>query len=603
MSGKNKKVHGSLIGVLKEKGAAYVFVVGFLMFWQVMSLVGVIPKFMLPSPIEVLKAFVDDFPLLMDNAGVTLVEAFLGLFFGILLGFLVAIVMERYEFAYKAIYPVLVITQTVPTVAIAPLLVLWFGYEMVPKIILIMIYSFFPITIGLLDGFKSVDKDTLNLMKTMGATPFQSFIHVKLPSSIGYFFAGLRISVSYSIIGAVVAEWLGGLKGLGVYMTRVRKSFSYDKMFAVIFLVSFISLILMYLVKKLQEKMMPWEKKVKEKRSKNFEGMMKKNLKIAILGLVLILAVLCGNNKNWYGKKSEKISIVLDWTPNTNHTGLYVAQELGYFKKEGLENVEIVQPPEGSATELVGVGKVQFGISFADSLAKAFTTDEKIPVTAVAAIIQHNTSGIISLKEKGIDSPKKMENHSYATWESPIEQAIIKKVVTDDGGNYNKIKLIPTEVPDIMKALKTNIDTVWIYYAWDGIKLQTEGIQTNFLKFIDYDKNLDYPSPLIIANNDYLRKNPREAKKVLKAIRKGYEYAIKNPEEAAKILIKYNPEIDRKLAIASQKWLAKEYQAEAKQWGLLDIDKVDKYYSWLYENKLIEKAIPKGFGYSNEYVK
>jgi putative ABC transporter, substrate-binding protein len=108
---------------------------------------------------------------------------------------------------------------------------------------------------------------------------------------------------------------------------------------------------------------------------------------------------------------------------------------------------------------------------------------------------------------------------------------------------------------------------------------------------------------LIIANNDYLRKNPREAKKVLKAIRKGYEYAIKNPEKAAKILIKYNPEIDTKLAIASQKWLAKEYQAEAKQWGLLDIDKVDKYYSWLYENKLIEKAIPKGFGYSNEYVK
>ena len=151
--------------------------------------------------------------------------------------------------------------------------------------------------------------------------------------------------------------------------------------------------------------------------------------------------------------------------------------------------------------------------------------------------------------------------------------------------------------------MKTNIDTVWIYYAWDGIKLQTEGIQTNFLKFIDYDKNLDYPSPLIIANNDYLRKNPREAKKVLKAIRKGYEYAIKNPEKAAKILIKYNPEIDTKLAIASQKWLAKEYQAEAKQWGLLDIDKVDKYYSWLYKNKLIEKAIPKGFGYSNEYVK
>lgn len=253
----------SLFGIVKDKVSAYVIIAGFLIFWQIMSSVGIIPKFMLPSPVEVLKAFADDFPLLLSNTQFTLVEAFLGLSLGIAIGFAMAIIMERYEFAYKSIYPVLVITQTVPTVAIAPLLVLWFGYGMLPKIVLIVLYSFFPITIGLLDGFKSVDKDTLNLMRTMGATPFQNFIHVKLPSSIGYFFAGLRISVSYSIIGAVVAEWLGGFKGLGVYMTRVRKSFSYDKMFAVIFLVSFISLVLMYLVKKLQEKMMPWDNKNK----------------------------------------------------------------------------------------------------------------------------------------------------------------------------------------------------------------------------------------------------------------------------------------------------------------------------------------------------
>lgn len=330
---------------------------------------------------------------------------------------------------------------------------------------------------------------------------------------------------------------------------------------------------------------------------------MKRLFRIFVLSLVVVLMVSCGSKKNESGKKSKKISIVLDWTPNTNHTGLYVAQELGYFKDEGLDNVEIVQPPEGSTTGLIGAGGAQFGISFPDSLAKAFTKDSKVPVTAVAAIIQHNTTGIISLKEKGIDRPKKMEYHTYATWESPVEQAVIKKVVTSDGGDYSKIKLIPTEVPDIVKALKTNIDTVWIYYAWDGIKLETEGIQTNFFKFTDYDKNLDHPSPLIIANNDYLKKNPDEAKKVLRAIRRGYEYAIKNPEQAAKILVKRNPEIDMKLALASQKWLASEYKAEAKQWGEIDIDRINKYYSWLYKNKLIEKEIPKGFGYSNEYIK
>lgn len=242
-----------------NKAAPFIIILIMLLLWQILSMTGFIPKFMLPSPISVVKAFISDFPLLMHHTRFTLMEAFLGLGIGIVLGFLMAVIMDRFEFAYKAVYPVLIITQTVPTVAIAPLLVLWLGYGMLPKVTLIVVTSFFPITVGLLDGFKSADKDGLNLLRTMGATPFQNFMHVKLPSSIGYFFAGLRISVSYSVIGAVVAEWLGGFDGLGVYMTRVRKSYSFDKMFAVIFFISIISLILMYAVKRLQKICMPWE--------------------------------------------------------------------------------------------------------------------------------------------------------------------------------------------------------------------------------------------------------------------------------------------------------------------------------------------------------
>ena len=242
-----------------DKIAPFIIIVVILILWQIMSVIGIIPKFMLPSPLAVVKAFIKDFPLLMLHTKVTLIEAFLGLGIGIILGFVMAVIMDKYDFAYNSIYPVLVITQTVPTVAIAPLLVLWLGYGILPKITLIVITSFFPITVGLLDGFKATDKDSLNLMKTMGATPFQNFVLLKIPSSMGYFFASLRISVSYSIIGAVVAEWLGGFEGLGVYMTRVRKSYSFDKMFAVIFFISIISLLLMYLVKKIQILSMPWE--------------------------------------------------------------------------------------------------------------------------------------------------------------------------------------------------------------------------------------------------------------------------------------------------------------------------------------------------------
>lgn len=242
-----------------DKIAPFIIIIIILILWQIMSVIGIIPKFMLPSPLAVVKAFIKDFPLLMLHTKVTLIEAFLGLGIGIILGFVMAVIMDKYDFAYKSIYPVLVITQTVPTVAIAPLLVLWLGYGILPKVTLIVITSFFPITVGLLDGFKATDKDALNLMKTMGATQFQNFVFLKIPSSMGYFFASLRISVSYSIIGAVVAEWLGGFEGLGVYMTRVRKSYSFDKMFAVIFFISIISLLLMYLVKKIQILSMPWE--------------------------------------------------------------------------------------------------------------------------------------------------------------------------------------------------------------------------------------------------------------------------------------------------------------------------------------------------------
>lgn len=215
---------------------------------------------MLPSPVQVVQAFVTEFPTLMEHSLVTLAEAFIGLALGILLGFVMAVLMDQFDGFYKAFYPLIVLTQTIPTVAIAPLLVLWFGYEMTPKVILIVITTFFPIAVGLLNGFMSADKDSINLLRTMGAGRWQIFCYIKFPGALSQFFAGLRISASYAVVGAVISEWLGGFHGLGVYMTRVKKAFSFDKMFAVIFLISIISLLLMKGVDLLQKKCMPWEK-------------------------------------------------------------------------------------------------------------------------------------------------------------------------------------------------------------------------------------------------------------------------------------------------------------------------------------------------------
>lgn len=237
-----------------------VAIVLLLIVWQALSMLGVVPDFMLPSPVDVGRAFVTNLPDLIENSGVTLFEAFSGLFIGIALAFILALLMDSFKVMYRATYPLLIISQTVPVVAIAPLLVLWLGYGAAPKIVLVILVCFFPVSVALLDGFRSADHDAIDMLRAMGANRMQIFRHIKLPYALGGLFSGLKISVSYSVVGAVIAEWLGGNDGLGVYMTRVRKAYAFDKMFAVIFLIIIISLALMGLVTLLEKWVMPWKK-------------------------------------------------------------------------------------------------------------------------------------------------------------------------------------------------------------------------------------------------------------------------------------------------------------------------------------------------------
>jgi ABC-type nitrate/sulfonate/bicarbonate transport system substrate-binding protein len=331
---------------------------------------------------------------------------------------------------------------------------------------------------------------------------------------------------------------------------------------------------------------------------------MKKRI-VALLTIVLMVLGLAGCNQTGAQKPTqettEKITFVLDWTPNTNHTGLYVAKELGYFKEAGLE-VDIIQPPEGGALPLVAAGKAQFAVSFQEEIAAAMTSNSPLDVVAVGTILQHNTSGIISLKEDKIKSPKDMENKVYATWDTPVEKAILKQVITKDGGNYDKVKMIPSTVTDIISALKSDVDAVWIYYGWDGVATQVKGLETNFFAFKDIDPVLDFYTPVIAASNTYLSKNGETAKKFLTATAKGYEYAIEKPEEAAKILVKHAPEVDLSLATASQKYLANQYKAEVKQWGYIDQKRWDNFYTWMFENQLIPKKLDAGTGFTNAYL-
>lgn len=296
----------------------------------------------------------------------------------------------------------------------------------------------------------------------------------------------------------------------------------------------------------------------------------------------------------------REVTLVLDWTPNTNHTGFYVAQAEGYFEEAGLK-VNIIQPPEDGAVMMVASGNAEFCVDFQDYLAPVFASADTYPVTSVAALIQHNTSGIISLKEDGIDTPKGLEGKNYATWELPTEQAMIKNIVEADGGDYSKVHLIPEYITDVASALQHDIDAVWIYYAWDGIATERAGLDTNMIYFRDITPEFDYYSPVIVANTDFLAAEPDTARAFLAACKKGYAFAEEKPEEAAKILCEQVPELDLEMVTESQKWLADQYTADAERWGYIDPARWDAFYSWLQENDL-SGEIPAGTGFTNDYL-
>ena len=304
-------------------------------------------------------------------------------------------------------------------------------------------------------------------------------------------------------------------------------------------------------------------------------------------------------------EENQKITVCLDWTPNTNHTGLYAAQALGYFEEAGLD-VEIVQPPENGAPLMCASGQAQFAVDAQDTIAAAFDMDEPLEVTAVAALIQHNTSGIVSRAGDGIDSPRGLEGKTYSTWESPVELAMIKHVMEQDGGDFSKVTLIPNDITDEPAALAAHqTDAIWIFYGWGGINAQVEGVDVDYWDFGEISPELDYYTPVLIANNAFLEEEPETAKAFLAAAAKGYEYAVENPQEAADMLIAGDSTGSlgeaQELVYASQEWLSKKYIEDAPAWGYIDPERWNAFYGWLYENSLTSQDLT-GKGFTNDYL-
>lgn len=298
--------------------------------------------------------------------------------------------------------------------------------------------------------------------------------------------------------------------------------------------------------------------------------------------------------------KLESVKLILDYVPNTNHTGFYVAQEKGYFAEEGLQ-VEIVEPAEGAVTSLIAAGKGDFGISYQEDVTYARTAEQPLPIRAIATIIQHNTSGFATFQDKNITRPRDFEGKTYTGWGAPSEEAVIKAVMQADGGDFSKLNIVTSDGSGYA-ALKDKIDVMWFFWAWDGIASQRDGIPVNYMELRAFDKRLDYYTPVIIANEDTLETKGEMTKKFLRAVERGYAFCIKNPEEAAKILSAKVPEYDLGMLTESQQYLAGKYQEDAARWGEMKESVWADYTDFMVENGLIQQGLTPGDCYTNAYL-
>ena len=229
--------------------------------FQLLSDTGLIHHYVLPSPSQVARSLVQDFPVMGDHLVHTLRVASLGFLLSALTGAVSALLMDRFKLLSDTVYPLVVISQTIPTLVITPVIVLIFGYGDWARLFVVILVCFFPVTVSLMQGLRSVDRDLLRMMETMGASRMATLRHVKIPASLPAFFAGIRISSTYCVMAAVLAEWAGGGEGIGIYMLRTKRSFRYDAMFASILWIVVLSLVFYLLAVLLEYFALPWRDK------------------------------------------------------------------------------------------------------------------------------------------------------------------------------------------------------------------------------------------------------------------------------------------------------------------------------------------------------
>jgi len=325
---------------------------------------------------------------------------------------------------------------------------------------------------------------------------------------------------------------------------------------------------------------------------------MKRFYLIIVLLIISITFIGCGSPA---AEGTIPVILLLDWVPNTNHTGIFVAEAKGYFEESGLA-VKIVQPGEVYPEAAVASGGADFGISFQEQVTLARADD--VPIVSIAAVLQHNTSGFASAADLNVSSPADFEGLRYGAWGSPFETPTLEVLMGCAGADFNKLELLNTGWADPLALIaEDQIDIAWIFYGWQGFQAKQQGVDLNVVMMEDYFSCIpDYYTPVVIANEDTIANKPQVVRSFVEALSRGYDFAIANPNEAAELLLAAVPELDAELVKASQNWISEYYQADAPRWGEQKESVWQGYTDWMVEYGILSSPISASDAFTNEFL-
>jgi ABC-type nitrate/sulfonate/bicarbonate transport system substrate-binding protein len=298
----------------------------------------------------------------------------------------------------------------------------------------------------------------------------------------------------------------------------------------------------------------------------------------------------------------REVTLMLNWTPNAQHAGIYAAQQLGYYEDAGID-LEIVEPSEAGVEPVVGQGEAEFGLAQAESLLPARAAG--IPVVSIATLLPHNDSSLMALADSGISRPRDLEDHTYGGYGGALETELINRLVECDGGDPAKVEFVEVGNVDYLTGMERGrFDFAWVFNGWDALRAEAvDGVDLNTIEFLDHTDCIpDWYTPLVLTSESMIEDDPQLVEDFLAATARGYAVAIEDPEQAASLLLEAVPELDASLVEASTVYHASRFADEGEPWGIQQAEVWSELGDFLVDAGLLDEPIDTDAAFTDEFL-